>query len=304
MNHLLGAPGPCAWRGRARGTWLTCGLALLVLGPIRAVDPRAVPFRVSPRARRVPWGCSCGIEGSRPNTRLCVMKVTHARFRSHSVPGSRRWSIPVARRGPSDLLSTRAVTRVQRPSLRPRTGRHARREEPGGGRRRGDRRPGDGPSRARAHGQRAFRDQMPSAARARQQRDRGRAPRGRGGLGVGHRPPRRGRDSGGRGVLRARRRNPDDTVGLELRPRRGRSASGPRAVSRRRRPARPLPPFGHCDSRSGGGHLGSQAIVEAVKEHEPSLVLCGHIHESWGQESAVGPSRVMNLGPWGALIDV
>jgi uncharacterized protein len=64
------------------------------------------------------------------------------------------------------------------------------------------------------------------------------------------------------------------------------------------------PPFGHCDSPATGGHLGSQAIAEAVKEHEPSLVLCGHIHESWGQESEVGPTRVMNLGPWGALIDL
>ncbi len=64
------------------------------------------------------------------------------------------------------------------------------------------------------------------------------------------------------------------------------------------------PPFGHVDSPSGGGHLGSQAIAEAVTAHRPRLVLCGHIHESWGQESSVGPSRIVNLGPWGTVIDL
>ena len=64
------------------------------------------------------------------------------------------------------------------------------------------------------------------------------------------------------------------------------------------------PPYGHVDSPSGGGHLGSRAIAEAVKEHAPRLVLCGHIHESWGQESTAGPSRIVNLGPWGNLIEL
>jgi Icc-related predicted phosphoesterase len=64
------------------------------------------------------------------------------------------------------------------------------------------------------------------------------------------------------------------------------------------------PPFGHVDSPAGGGHLGSQAILEAVEAHAPPLVLCGHIHESWGHESKAGSSRVMNLGPWGSLVDV
>ena len=64
------------------------------------------------------------------------------------------------------------------------------------------------------------------------------------------------------------------------------------------------PPYGHGDSPSGGGHLGSRAIPRPMKVHEPRLVLCGHIHESWGRESSVGPSRIVNLGPWGTLIDL
>ena len=37
---------------------------------------------------------------------------------------------------------------------------------------------------------------------------------------------------------------------------------------------------------------------------EPPLVLCGHIHESWGAESRIGPSRVVNLGPDGAVFEI
>jgi Icc-related predicted phosphoesterase len=64
------------------------------------------------------------------------------------------------------------------------------------------------------------------------------------------------------------------------------------------------PPYGHVDSSSTGGHLGSRAILAAIERSEPRLTLCGHIHESWGEESAVGPTRIINLGPGGHLIDL
>ena len=64
------------------------------------------------------------------------------------------------------------------------------------------------------------------------------------------------------------------------------------------------PPYGHCDRSGGGDHLGSKAILRAIEERHPRLALCGHIHESWGTESAIGPTRVLNLGPDGALIEV
>jgi uncharacterized protein len=32
--------------------------------------------------------------------------------------------------------------------------------------------------------------------------------------------------------------------------------------------------------------------------------LCGHIHESWGQQSQIGPTPVINLGPEGMLLEV
>ncbi len=64
------------------------------------------------------------------------------------------------------------------------------------------------------------------------------------------------------------------------------------------------PPFGHVDTSSAGEHLGSRAILQAIEASEPSLAVCGHIHESWGAESRMGPTRIVNLGPDGALLDV
>jgi Icc-related predicted phosphoesterase len=64
------------------------------------------------------------------------------------------------------------------------------------------------------------------------------------------------------------------------------------------------PPKGHCDQAGSGDHLGSQAILEAIESKRPELAVCGHIHESWGAESEIGPTRVMNLGPSGTAIEL
>jgi Icc-related predicted phosphoesterase len=59
------------------------------------------------------------------------------------------------------------------------------------------------------------------------------------------------------------------------------------------------PPQGHVD-----GGLGSTAVLRAIEERRPRIVLCGHVHECWGQESRVGDVPVRNLGPGGAVIDL
>jgi Icc-related predicted phosphoesterase len=64
------------------------------------------------------------------------------------------------------------------------------------------------------------------------------------------------------------------------------------------------PPLGHVDTSSAGDHLGSRAILDAIEAAEPSLAVCGHIHESWGATSTLGPTRIVNLGPEGALLEV
>ena len=64
------------------------------------------------------------------------------------------------------------------------------------------------------------------------------------------------------------------------------------------------PPQGHVDVSGAGQHLGSAAILAAVEARQPPLLVCGHIHESWGEESQIGPTRVANLGPHGTWFDL
>lgn len=57
------------------------------------------------------------------------------------------------------------------------------------------------------------------------------------------------------------------------------------------------PPFGTaCDRLRSGEHVGSRALRALVEREQPDLVLCGHIHESRG-EDAIGASRIANPGP-------
>ena len=51
-----------------------------------------------------------------------------------------------------------------------------------------------------------------------------------------------------------------------------------------------------CDV-SQGAHVGSTTIRQFILDREPDLVLCGHIHESVGDDW-LGASRVVNPGPW------
>ncbi len=54
---------------------------------------------------------------------------------------------------------------------------------------------------------------------------------------------------------------------------------------------------------AAGDHLGSVAALDAIVAKEPRLALCGHIHESWGERSEIGPTEVVNLGPAGTLLN-
>jgi hypothetical protein len=57
------------------------------------------------------------------------------------------------------------------------------------------------------------------------------------------------------------------------------------------------PPYGtDCDRLRSGEHVGSPALRALVEREQPDLVLCGHIHESRG-EDAIGASRIANPGP-------
>ncbi len=63
------------------------------------------------------------------------------------------------------------------------------------------------------------------------------------------------------------------------------------------------PPLGHVD-RSGGEHLGSKVILDAIRRAQPQLVVCGHIHGCWTEESHEGPTRIVNAGPQGVWVEL
>lgn len=63
------------------------------------------------------------------------------------------------------------------------------------------------------------------------------------------------------------------------------------------------PPRGHVDRSGAGDHLGSSAILAAIERTAPPLAVCGHIHESWGRESRLGETRIVNLGPAGTWLE-
>jgi Icc-related predicted phosphoesterase len=63
------------------------------------------------------------------------------------------------------------------------------------------------------------------------------------------------------------------------------------------------PPFGYADA-SGEQHLGSRAVRAALERTQPRLVVCGHIHASWGVQVSAGATLVVNAGPAGLLVDL
>jgi Icc-related predicted phosphoesterase len=57
------------------------------------------------------------------------------------------------------------------------------------------------------------------------------------------------------------------------------------------------PPYGTaCDRLRSGEHVGSRALRELVEQAQPDLVLCGHIHESRG-EDRIDATLIVNPGP-------
>jgi Icc-related predicted phosphoesterase len=67
------------------------------------------------------------------------------------------------------------------------------------------------------------------------------------------------------------------------------------------------PPLGVRDLAFGRFHAGSRAVADLVRERGPLAVLCGHIHEAAGVESA-GATLVVNCamgaGSAGALVEI
>jgi len=71
------------------------------------------------------------------------------------------------------------------------------------------------------------------------------------------------------------------------------------------------PPLCHLDANLYGGHVGCKSLLKELYRIKPKLVVCGHIHESAGQEilnynnSQRGfESALLNKAGWGTLANM
>jgi Icc-related predicted phosphoesterase len=64
------------------------------------------------------------------------------------------------------------------------------------------------------------------------------------------------------------------------------------------------PPKGILDLSSDGSRLGSEAVRKTIRLKTPELVVCGHIHASWGKIERLGETTAINAGPRGILWDL
>lgn len=64
------------------------------------------------------------------------------------------------------------------------------------------------------------------------------------------------------------------------------------------------PPKGHGDTTGSGLAAGSVALLETIDRARPRLVVCGHVHDSWGYDATRGPTRIINAGPRGFLVEL
>jgi Icc-related predicted phosphoesterase len=66
-----------------------------------------------------------------------------------------------------------------------------------------------------------------------------------------------------------------------------------------------VPPFGTDLDRVGAGRYGGSTAMKAFLErHPPEYFFCGHIHEAWGVEMTIGPTRAVNLGRKGYVLEL
>ncbi len=63
------------------------------------------------------------------------------------------------------------------------------------------------------------------------------------------------------------------------------------------------PPLDTVDHDSTGRIRGSEAIRQTIESKEPRLVVCGHIHSDWGKQMKLGPTKIVNAGPGGVIVE-
>ncbi len=64
------------------------------------------------------------------------------------------------------------------------------------------------------------------------------------------------------------------------------------------------PPRGAADRDSAGRFIGSTAVRKCIDVCAPRLVVCGHVHASWGQTARLRETTVINAGPQGTVFEL
>jgi hypothetical protein len=64
------------------------------------------------------------------------------------------------------------------------------------------------------------------------------------------------------------------------------------------------PPFGTKLDNLGFAHVGSEGIREVIEITKPDIVLCGHMHETFGKKDKIGKTRILNVGRKGKIIKI
>jgi Icc-related predicted phosphoesterase len=49
---------------------------------------------------------------------------------------------------------------------------------------------------------------------------------------------------------------------------------------------------------------GSKGLTRAIKEFQPDILICGHVHEAEGIEEKIGKTLVLNVGKKGKIIEI
>lgn len=64
------------------------------------------------------------------------------------------------------------------------------------------------------------------------------------------------------------------------------------------------PPYKTMDTVPGCGHVGNKTYKEFIERAQPTIVLCGHLHEHFHKHDKIRKSKVINPGPDGEIIEI
>ncbi len=65
-----------------------------------------------------------------------------------------------------------------------------------------------------------------------------------------------------------------------------------------------VPPFGTKVDNLGFTYGGSIGLRKIIEEYKPNLVLCGHIHETFGKKDKIGDTLIINVGREGKIFEL